>query len=115
MSSNYYYAAILPYKTLYNDDTKLRKQGTLKLKGNERNMGDASTAMIAERIPPCPTSHVVETLAGGERRNNRWLSAAEPISDSWPPPFEKDILLSSKLAIGTFGLLLACCPFGYQE
>ena len=58
-------------------------------------MGNASTAMIAGRIPPCPTSHVLETWWAGRD------GTAQPISDSWPPPFEKDILLGSKLATGT--------------
>jgi hypothetical protein len=87
---------------------------------NERNKG-MPLPPLQQRGFPLPNWTRNRNLVGGERRNNRWPNAAEPISDSWPPPFEKDILFSSKLATGIFedeaamSLLPACRLFGYQE
>lgn len=90
-------------------------------------MGNASTAMIAERIPPCPTSHVVETLVGGERRNNAGFERSRTdlrqlatTLRSRTVSIRRATQGDARLALGSppewlLGLLPACCPFGYQE
>ena len=72
----------------------------VEVEDNERNMGNASTALVAERIPLAQLATFSKLGGRGETEQPLALTAAEPISDSWPPPFEKAILLSSKLATG---------------
>ena len=76
---------------------------------------------LSQRGFPLAQLATLSKLGGrGETEQPLALSAADPISDSWPPPFEKDILLSSKLATGIFhkdesaiSLLPACCPWTF--